>query len=305
MLALFLSTALADDAAVTTPDPTDPTAQTTALSGPALTWYVQKAEEKPACPAPAPVVKHHKRKHVVASTPVAPVSDPVLPVVKPDPIPPVPVTPAVTPATENDDSDLAVKFSEDWEELDHFGDNEKEEASEPPPAEREEPTFSPNRAQLGIGAMVVIAPPLPSAQAWAADQLNAFGRYEFGVSNGFSVGFEAMAGYGISADATSFRAAPVLAWDIGPRTGLTVGAGPSVLCERAFTAGPLCSVTRTGGFAEMGISVQAAGPVGLEFLLGGGYDVIESVKDGPGAIGNGYAGMRLFFGRVGTGETVE
>lgn len=325
-IALFLSTALAADPAAT------PTSQTTALQGGALSWYMEQqqksAEEAKsvidtqakqitdlqgqleACqappPAPKPVV-HHK-KAVKAKK----VEAEALVVGHDEESP-------KTPDEENDSGSFEdlqkiiddTKFDFDFDEPDPPAETHVEivpvETVQAPPVdeEREEPTFSPNRAQLGVGELVVIAPPLPSAQAWAADRLEAFGRYEFGVSDKFSVGFQAMAGYGISADATSFRAAPVLAWSLGSTTDFTIGAGPSVLCERAFTAGPLCSVTRTGGFAEMGISVQAAGAVGLEFFAGGGFDAVESVKDGPGAIGNVYGGARLFFGRVGTGETVE
>jgi hypothetical protein len=116
-IALFLSTALAND---TTPDPadsTDPTQQTTGLSGPALTWYMEQAEEKPACPAPPPPVAKKRHKRVVASTP-APVPDPVLPpVANPDPSPPAPVTPVVSaPIVTSDGED----FAKDLEELDRF-----------------------------------------------------------------------------------------------------------------------------------------------------------------------------------------
>lgn len=160
------------------------------------------------------------------------------------------------------------------------------------------------RFQIGLSEMGTVAPPLPGSDAWVSDRTELFGRFSWDVHANTWVALEIDGGYGFSADATSIRALPELVQNLGEGADLVVGIGPSFVCEGAFTGDPLCSATRTGGQAQVGIDFQAFGPVNIELFVGGGYDMVDSSTAGIGGVGYGHGGIRFFAGPVGSGSSV-
>lgn len=160
-----------------------------------------------------------------------------------------------------------------------------------------------NRAQFGVGETLTMAPPLPGSTVTVMDRTEIVGRIQHAVGRVW-FGAEVDAGYGFAADATSIRALPELTVNLGETTDLVLGAGPSYVCEGAFTGPALCSATRAGGQAQIGIS-QQLGPVVLDFVGGAGYDAVDSVEFGPGGVAYGFAGARLLIGKAGTGVTIS
>ena len=159
------------------------------------------------------------------------------------------------------------------------------------------------RVQAGIGELLTMAPPLPGSTVSVMDRTEIVGRIQHAVGNVW-FGLEVDAGYGFAVDATSIRALPELTVNLGDTTDFVLGAGPSYVCEGAFTGPALCSATRTGGQAQIGIS-QQLGPVVLDVVGGAGYDAVNSVEYGPGGVAYGYGGIRLLIGKAGTGTFVQ
>lgn len=159
------------------------------------------------------------------------------------------------------------------------------------------------RAQFGVGEALTMAPPLPGSTITVMDRTEIVGRLQHAVGSVW-FGAEVDAGYGFAADSTSIRALPELTVNLGDTTDFVLGAGPSYVCEGAFTGPALCSATRTGGQVQIGIS-QQLGPVVLDVVGGAGYDAVNSVEAGPGNVAYGFAGVRLLIGKVGTGTFVQ
>lgn len=159
------------------------------------------------------------------------------------------------------------------------------------------------RVQAGVGELLTMAPPLPGSTVTVMDHTEIVVRIQHAVGNVW-FGAEVDAGYGFAADATSIRALPELTVNLGETTDFVLGAGPSYVCEGAFTGPALCSATRAGGQVQLGIS-QQLGPVVLDVVGGAGYDAVDSVQYGPGNVAYGFAGARLLIGKAGTGVTIS
>lgn len=159
------------------------------------------------------------------------------------------------------------------------------------------------RWQLAVNEAVMMAPPMPGSSLSVMDRTEVSGRLQVATDQVW-LGAEVDAGYGFAADSTSLRALALMSVNLGETTDLDLGVGPSYLCEGAFTGPDLCSSTRFGGQGQIGIS-QGIGPVGIGAFIGGGYDSVASVTVGSGGIGYGYAGIRLFAGKVGSGTYVQ
>lgn len=160
-----------------------------------------------------------------------------------------------------------------------------------------------NRAQFGVGEALTMAPPLPGSTISVMDRTEIVGRLQHAVG-GVWFGAEVDAGYGFALDSTNLRALGQFTANLGDATDLVLGAGPSVGCEETFTGPALCSVTRTGGQVQVGIS-QQLGPFVLDFVGGGGYDAVDSVEAGPGNVGYGFLGTRVLLGKAGSGVTIS